>query len=103
MWIALSIGGGIVLGKVAPEIVQTRDSTAIDVNDAPVVAIPLALCPVGMRLFISRAVKPFTMYAIASFSLGTNWSTTARTQEGHDRLLEFRVPRNVVARVGYDD
>ena len=69
---------------------------AIYVDDAPVVSIPIALClffmmypimvkidfsevlqagkavrPVGLTLFINWAVKPFTMYAIASFFLGT--------------------------------
>ena len=96
VWVALSIGAGIVLGKVAPEIAQTLDNMAIYVNDAPVVSIPIALClffmmypimvkidfhevvkagkamrPVGLTLFINWAVKPFTMYAIASFFLGT--------------------------------
>ena len=100
VWVALSIGGGIVLGKVAPEIARTLDSMAIYVNDAPVVSIPIALClffmmypimvkidfhevvkagkamrPVGLTLFINWAVKPFTMYAIASFFLGTLFLT----------------------------
>ncbi|TFH41291.1 MAG: ACR3 family arsenite efflux transporter [Lysobacterales bacterium] len=100
VWVALSIGAGIVLGKVAPEIAQTLDSMAIYVNDAPVVSIPIALClffmmypimvkidfhevvkagkamrPVGLTLFINWAVKPFTMYAIASFFLGTLFLT----------------------------
>jgi len=100
VWVALSIGAGIVLGKVAPEIARTLDSMAIYVNDAPVVSIPIALClffmmypimvkidfhevvkagkamrPVGLTLFINWAVKPFTMYAIASFFLGTLFLT----------------------------
>ena len=69
---------------------------AIFVNGAPVISIPIALClffmmypimvkidfhevvkagkaarPVALTLFINWAVKPFTMYAIASFFLGT--------------------------------
>ena len=100
VWVALSIGAGIVLGKVAPEIAQTLDNMAIYVNDAPVVSIPIALClffmmypimvkidfhevvkagkairPVGLTLFVNWAVKPFTMYAIASFFLGTLFLT----------------------------
>jgi ACR3 family arsenite transporter len=96
VWVALCIGGGILLGKLAPEVAQTLDGMAIYVNDAPVVSIPIALClffmmypimvkidfhevvkagkavrPVGLTLFINWAVKPFTMYAIASFFLGT--------------------------------
>ena len=95
VWVALCIGGGILLGKVAPNIAQTLDGMAIYVNGAPVVSIPIALClffmmypimvkidfhevvkagkslrPVGLTLFINWCVKPFTMYAIASFFLG---------------------------------
>ena len=95
VWVALCIGGGILLGKVAPDIAQTLDGMAIYVNGAPVVSIPIALClffmmypimvkidfhevvkagkslrPVGLTLFINWCVKPFTMYAIASFFLG---------------------------------
>jgi len=96
LWVALCIGAGILLGKIAPELAQTLDGMAITVNDAPVVSIPIALClffmmypimvkidfhevvkagkalrPVGLTLFINWAVKPFTMYFIASFFLGT--------------------------------
>jgi len=95
VWVALCIGAGILLGKVAPDIAQTLDGMAIYVNGAPVVSIPIALClffmmypimvkidfhevvkagqslrPVGLTLFINWCVKPFTMYAIASFFLG---------------------------------
>ncbi len=87
---------GIALGKVAPDIARTLDGMAIYVNDAPVVSIPIAVClffmmypimvkidfhevvkagksmrPVALTLFINWAVKPFTMYIIASFFLGT--------------------------------
>ena len=100
VWVALCIGGGILLGKVAPEIAQTLDGMAIYVNDVPVVSIPIALClffmmypimvkidfhevikagksvrPVGLTLFINWCVKPFTMYAIASYFLGTLFLT----------------------------
>ena len=100
VWVALCIGGGILLGRVAPEIAQTLDGMAIYVNGAPVVSIPIALClffmmypimvkidfhevikagksvrPVGLTLFINWCVKPFTMYAIASYFLGTLFLT----------------------------
>ncbi|WP_154900507.1 ACR3 family arsenite efflux transporter [Gimesia maris] len=100
LWVGLCIVGGIVLGKVAPGIAQTLDGMAIYVNDAPVVSIPIAVClffmmypimvkidfaevlkagkairPVGLTLFINWAIKPFTMYAIASFFLGTLFLT----------------------------
>jgi len=95
IWVVLCIGGGILLGKVAPEIAQTLDGFAIQVKGAPVVSIPIAIClffmmypimvkidfhevvkagkairPVGLTLFINWCIKPFTMYAIASFFLG---------------------------------
>ena len=96
VWVILCIVIGIALGKFAPEVAQALDGMAITVNDAPVISIPIALClffmmypimvkidfhevvkagkaakPVGLTLFINWAVKPFTMYAIASFFLGT--------------------------------
>ncbi len=96
VWVALCIVAGIILGKVAPGFAQALDGMAIYVNDAPVVSIPIAVClffmmypimvkidfgevlkagkatrPVGLTLFINWAIKPFTMYAIASFFLGT--------------------------------
>ena len=96
VWVALCIVAGVVLGKIAPGVARTLDGMAIYVNDAPVVSIPIALClffmmypimvkidfhevvkagkavrPVALTLFINWAVKPFTMYLIASFFLGT--------------------------------
>ena len=96
VWVALCIVSGIALGKIAPDIARTLDGMAIYVNNAPVISIPIALClffmmypimvkvdfhevvkagkavrPVALTLFINWAVKPFTMYAIASFFLGT--------------------------------
>lgn len=96
VWVGLCISGGIVLGKVAPEIAQTLDGMAISVNGAPVVSIPIALClffmmypimvkidfaevlkagrafkPVGLTLILNWCIKPFTMYAISAFFLGT--------------------------------
>lgn len=96
VWVGLCIVGGIILGKVAPYIARTLDGMAISVNGAPVISIPIAIClffmmypimvkidfaevlkagksikPVGLTLFINWAVKPFTMYAISLFCLGT--------------------------------
>jgi arsenite transporter len=96
VWVVGCILAGIVLGKVAPEVAESLDSMAIYVGDAPVVSIPIALClffmmypimvkidfaevlragkamrPVGLTLFINWAIKPFTMYAISLFFLGT--------------------------------
>jgi ACR3 family arsenite transporter len=96
VWVLLCIVGGILLGKVAPGLAKTLDGMAIFVNGAPVVSIPIAVClffmmypimvkidfgevikagksgkPVFLTLFINWAIKPFTMYAIALFFLGT--------------------------------
>jgi ACR3 family arsenite transporter len=96
VWVILCIVLGITLGKFAPEVAQALDGMAITVNGAPVVSVPIALClffmmypimvkidfnevvkagkaakPVALTMFINWAVKPFTMYAIASFFLGT--------------------------------
>ncbi len=95
LWVALCIVGGILLGKIAPGFARALDGMAIMVNGAPVVSIPIAIClffmmypimvkidfgevvkagksgkPVYLTLFINWAVKPFTMYAIATFFLG---------------------------------
>lgn len=95
VWVALCIAGGILLGKLAPNLAKTLDGLAISVNGAPVVSIPIAVClffmmypimvkidfasviragksgkPVWLTLFVNWAIKPFTMYAIAYFFLG---------------------------------
>jgi ACR3 family arsenite transporter len=96
VWVGLCIVGGIVLGKFAPGFAQALDGMALYVNKAPVVSIPIAIClffmmypimvkidfaevvkagksikPVGLTLFVNWAIKPFTMYAISVFFLGT--------------------------------
>ena len=96
IWVALCIVAGITLGKLAPGVAKYLDGLAIDVNKAPVVSIPIAVClffmmypimvkidfaevlkagksirPVGLTLFVNWAIKPFTMYAISLFFLGT--------------------------------
>ena len=96
LWVALCILAGILLGKIAPGVAQYLDSMAIYVKGAPVVSIPIAVClffmmypimvkidfgevikagksgkPVFLTLFVNWAIKPFTMYGIALFFLGT--------------------------------
>ena len=41
VWVALCIGGGILLGKLAPNLAKTLDGLAISVNGAPVVSTPV--------------------------------------------------------------
>ena len=96
VWVILCILAGILLGKIAPGLARYLDSLAIHVNGAPVVSIPIAIClffmmypimvkidfgeviqagksgkPVFLTLIINWVIKPFSMYAIASFFLGT--------------------------------
>ena len=96
VWVGLCIVAGIALGKFAPGVAESLDAMSVTVNGAPVVSIAIALClffmmypimvkidfhevvragkaakPVGLTLFINWAIKPFTMFAIASFFLGT--------------------------------
>jgi ACR3 family arsenite transporter len=96
VWVVLCIVAGIVLGKVAPGFAKYLDGMAIYVGEAPVVSIPIAVClffmmypimvkidfgevikagknakPVALTLFVNWAIKPFTMYAISVFFLGT--------------------------------
>lgn len=90
LWVLLCIGAGIVLGKLAPEVVVKSDAFTVYQ-----VSIPIAIClffmmypimvkidfaeivkaaktpkPVALTLFINWAIKPFTMYLIVSFFLG---------------------------------
>ena len=96
VWVILCIVVGIILGKVAPGFAKYLDGLAIYVGEAPVVSIPIAVClffmmypimvkidfgevikagknakPVALTLFVNWAIKPFTMYAISVFFLGT--------------------------------
>lgn len=95
LWVGLCIAGGILLGTLAPEFAKTLDSMSINVNGAPVISIPIAVClffmmypimvkidfaqvvkagksvkPVALTLIVNWAIKPFTMYVIALFFLG---------------------------------
>lgn len=96
LWVLLCIIAGILLGKIAPGMAQYLDGLAITVKGAPVVSIPIAIAlffmmypimvkidfgevikagkigkPVFLTLIINWAIKPFTMYGIAIFFLGT--------------------------------
>ncbi len=95
LWVVLCIGGGILLGKIAPGATRALDRMAVYVGGAPVVSIPIAVAlffmmypimvkidfaevvragrsfrPVGLTLAVNWAVKPFTMYGIALLFLG---------------------------------
>ena len=96
LWVLLCIVAGIVLGRLAPDLATTLDRMAVTVDGAPVISIPIAIClffmmypimvkidfaevlqagqslrPVLLTLVVNWAIKPFTMYAIALFFLGS--------------------------------
>jgi ACR3 family arsenite transporter len=95
LWVGLCIIGGIFLGKAAPGLAKALDGMSINMNGAPIVSIPIAIClffmmypimvkidfasivkagknskPVFLTLFINWCIKPFSMYAIAFLFLG---------------------------------
>lgn len=96
IWVLICIALGILLGKYAPHLAKYLDSLSVYSGEAPVISIPIAVClffmmypimvkidfsevlkagrnikPVSLTLFVNWAIKPFTMYAISLFFLGT--------------------------------
>jgi len=95
VWVVVCIVAGVVLGKLAPGVAKSLDALAIYVHGAPVVSIPIAIAlffmmypimvkidfaevikagkspkPVLLTLIVNWGIKPFTMFAIATFFLG---------------------------------
>lgn len=121
VWVALCIVGGIILGKAAPGLAETLDAMAITVDGAPVISIPIAIClffmmypimvkidfaevlqagraykPVALTLVINWAIKPFTMYFIASWFLGT----LLLPMIGTDAVDHVKLPMGTTLEVG---
>jgi len=121
VWVILCIGAGILLGRVAPQAARFLDGLTLNVGGAPVVSIPIAIClflmmypimvkidfgevvkggmsakPVGLTLILNWAIKPFTMYAIAAFFLGTVF----RGLIGPDAVDLVRMPLGLDLPVG---
>ncbi len=96
LWVLLCIIAGVIFGRIAPSLAKYLDSLTINANGAPVVSIPIAVClffmmypimvkidfgevlkagqsikPVGLTLVVNWLIKPFTMYGISLFFLGT--------------------------------
>jgi ACR3 family arsenite transporter len=95
LWVLACIGAGIALGKAAPGVARALDGLTLQVNGAPVVSVPIAVClffmmypimvkidfaevlragrnvkPVSLTLAVNWLVKPFTMVAISALFLG---------------------------------
>ncbi|MHC4741711.1 MAG: ACR3 family arsenite efflux transporter [Planctomycetota bacterium] len=123
VWVGLCIIGGIALGKLVPGLAGQLNKTAIYVDEAPVVSIPIAIClffmmypimvkidfaevlkagrsikPVGLTLAVNWLVKPFTMYAICLLFLGTLFYTLI----GPDEVDYINVPLGEKLEVGQD-
>jgi len=121
VWVILCIGAGIMLGRIAPQAARFLDGLTLNVGGAPVVSIPIAIClflmmypimvkidfgevvkagksvkPVGLTLILNWAIKPFTMYAIAAFFLGTVF----RGLIGPDAVDLVRMPLGLDLPVG---
>lgn len=121
VWVILCILGGILLGRIAPGLARGLDGMAIYVGEAPVVSIPIAVClffmmypimvkidfgevlkagknvkPVGLTLFVNWLIKPFTMYAISLFFLGTVFYTLI----GPDVMDYVKVPLGLDLPIG---
>ena len=121
VWVGLCIVAGIVLGKIAPGLATSLDGLSINVKGAPVVSIPIAVClffmmfpimvkidfaevvkagksirPVGLTLFVNWVIKPFTMYAISVFFLGTLFLAFI----GPDAVDHVRMPLGLDLPVG---
>jgi ACR3 family arsenite transporter len=121
VWVILCILAGVFLGRVAPSVSTFLDGLAIYVGEAPVVSIPIAVClffmmypimvkidfaeviragktpkPVCLTLFANWAVKPFTMYAISVFCLGTLFLKCI----GPDAVDYVRMPLGIDLDVG---
>ncbi len=121
VWVILCILAGIILGKVAPGFAKYLDGLAIYVGEAPVVSIPIAVClffmmypimvkidfaevlsagknlkPVALTLFVNWAIKPFTMYGISLFFLGTAFYTLI----GPEAMDYVKMPLGLDLQVG---
>lgn len=121
VWVLSCIGTGILLGSYAPELAHYLDGLSIYIGEAPVISIPIAVClffmmypimvkidfaevlkagqnitPVSLTLFVNWAIKPFTMYAISLFFLGTLFLTFI----GPDAVDLVKMPFGVDLPVG---
>jgi ACR3 family arsenite transporter len=113
VWVLVCIGAGIALGRAWPGLAEGLDRMSVYQ-----VSLPIAVClffmmypimvkidfsqvmraartprPVGLTLAINWGVKPFTMFAIATFFLGVvfkPWITGTETLPNGDEVELWR-------------
>ncbi len=121
VWVGLCIVFGLALGAVAPNLAKTLDAMSLNINGAPVVSVPIAIClffmmypimvkidfgevvkagksikPVSLTLIVNWLIKPFTMYVIAYVFLGLLF----RQFIGEDALDLVKLPFGLDLPVG---
>lgn len=121
LWISLCIVTGITFGNLFPGIAELLNSWAIIVDGVALVSLPIAIClflmiypimvkidfrqvlmsgksfrPVALTLLINWAIKPFTMYAIATLFLGNIFLGYI----GEDATDLIRLPIGEVLQIG---
>jgi ACR3 family arsenite transporter len=63
VWVFLCMIGGIALGRIAPGFARSLDNMTLDVNGAPVVSIPIAVClffmmyPIMVKIDFAEVVR----------------------------------------------
>jgi ACR3 family arsenite transporter len=74
LWVALCIGAGLLLGKLAPRLAVTLDSLSLYQ-----VSLPIAVClffmmyPIMVKIDFKAAVKAVRSPRAALMTLGVNW------------------------------
>ncbi len=121
VWVILCIIAGILIGRVFPGLAGFLDKLAINVDGAPVISVPIAVClflmiypimvkidfseviragktlkPILLTLFVNWAVKPFSMVLIAFVFLGIVFVGFI----GEDEMEYVRVPLGMHEPVG---
>jgi len=79
LWVGICIVGGILLGKMVPDLAKTLDGMSIFVNGAPVVSIPIAIClffmmyPIMVKIDFTTVIKAGKSGKPVFLTLFINW------------------------------
>ena len=80
VWVVLCVLGGIVLGRLAPDLARQLDDMAIHVGEAHVVSIPIALClffmmyPIMVKIDFAEVIKAGRSLRPVGLTLVINWA-----------------------------